>query len=66
MLLARAKYYPSGSVKSPMTAAQIKAKFDVCAAQAIDKAAAEKLYAMLSTLGSQPSLDGLWPLLRRA
>ncbi|MGA8816735.1 MAG: hypothetical protein WB624_05545 [Xanthobacteraceae bacterium] len=49
-----------------MTAAQIKAKFDVCAAQAIDKAAAEKLYAMLSTLGSQTSLDGLWPLLRRA
>ncbi|HVU39565.1 MAG TPA: MmgE/PrpD family protein [Xanthobacteraceae bacterium] len=64
--IERAKYYPSGSVKSPMTAAQIKAKFDVCAAQVIDKAAAEKLYAMLSTLGSQPSLDRLWPLLRRA
>jgi 2-methylcitrate dehydratase PrpD len=64
--IERVKYYPSGSVKSPMTAAQIKAKFDVCAAQAIDKAAAEKLYAMLSTLGAQPSLDDLWPLLRRA
>ena len=63
--IERAKYYPSGSVKSPMTAAQIKAKFGVCAAQAIDKTAAEKLYAMLSTLGDQPSLDGLWPLLRR-
>jgi 2-methylcitrate dehydratase PrpD len=60
------KYYPSGSVKAPMTAAQIKAKFGVCAAQAIDKPAAEKLYAMLSTLGDQPSLDGLWPLLRKA
>ena len=64
--IERAKYYPSGSVKAPMTAAQIEAKFDVCAAQAIDKAAAEKLYAMLSTLGDRPSLDGLWPLLRRA
>lgn len=63
--IERAKYYPSGSVKAPMTAAQIKAKFDVCAAQAIDKAAAEKLYAMLSTLGTQASLDGLWPLLRK-
>jgi len=62
----RAKFYASGSVKAPMTAAQIKAKFGVCAAQAIDKAAAEELYAMLSTLGEQPSLDGLWPLLRRA
>ena len=64
--IERAKYYPSGSVKAPMTAAQIKAKFDVCAAQAIDKATAEKLYTMLSTLGDQPSLDGLWPLLRKA
>jgi len=64
--IERAKYYPSGSVKAPMSAAQIKAKFDVCAARAIDKAAAEKLYAMLSTLGEQPSLDGLWPLLRKA
>lgn len=64
--IERAKYYPSGSVKSPMTAAQIKAKFDVCAVQAIDKAASEKIYTMLSTLGDHPSLDGLWPLLRRA
>ena len=64
--IERAKYYPSGSVKAPMIAAQIKAKFDVCAAQAIDKAAAQRLYAMLSTLGDRPSLDGLWPLLRKA
>jgi 2-methylcitrate dehydratase PrpD len=64
--IERAKYYPSGSVKAPMTAAQIKAKFDVCAAQAIDRTTAEKLYTMLSTLGDQPSLDGLWPLLRKA
>ena len=55
--IERAKYYPSGSVQVPMSTAQIKAKFDVCAAQAIDKAAAEKIYATLSTLGEQPSLD---------
>jgi 2-methylcitrate dehydratase PrpD len=61
----RAKYYPSGSVQAPMTAAQIKAKFDICAAQAIDKTAAEKIYAMLSTIGDQPSLTEFWPLLRR-
>jgi 2-methylcitrate dehydratase PrpD len=64
--IEQTKYYPSGSVKSPMTAAQIKAKFDICAAQAIDKTAAEELYATLNTLGNQPSLDGLWPLLRKA
>jgi 2-methylcitrate dehydratase PrpD len=63
--LERAKYYPSGSVQVPMSVAQIKAKFDVCAAQAVDKAAAEKIYATLSTLGDQPSLDDFWPLLRK-
>jgi 2-methylcitrate dehydratase PrpD len=63
--LERAKYYPSGSVQVPMSAAQIKAKFDVCAAQAVDKTAAEKIYATLSTLGDQASLDDFWPLLRK-
>jgi 2-methylcitrate dehydratase PrpD len=63
--LERAKYYPSGSVQVPMSAAQIKAKFDICAAQAIDQAASEKIYATLSTLGDQPSLDDFWPLLRK-
>lgn len=64
--LDRAKYYPSGSVQVPMSSAQIKAKFDVCAAQALDKTASEKIYATLSTLGDQPSLDEFWPLLRKA
>jgi hypothetical protein len=52
-------------VQVPMTAAQIKAKFDICAAQAVDKATSEKIYATLSTLGEQPSLDDFWPLLRK-
>jgi 2-methylcitrate dehydratase PrpD len=64
--IERAKYYPSGSVQVPMSAAQIRAKFDVCAAQAIDKVAAERIYATLLTLGDQPSLDDFWPLLRKA
>lgn len=63
--LERAKYYPSGSVQVPMTAAQIKTKFDICAAQAFDKPAADKIYATLSTLGDHPSLEDFWPLLRK-
>jgi 2-methylcitrate dehydratase PrpD len=63
--IERSEYYPSGSVQNPMSAVQIKAKFDVCAAQAIDKVAAEKIYATLSALGEQPSLDDFWPLLRK-
>jgi 2-methylcitrate dehydratase PrpD len=62
----RAKYYPTGSRQMPMTAAQVKAKFDICAAQAVDKATADKIYAVLSTLGERPSLNDLWPLLRKA
>ena len=49
-----------------MSAAQIKAKFDVCAAQAVNRATSEKIYATLSALGDQPSLDDFWPLLRKA
>ena len=64
--LEKSEYYPSGSVQNPMTAAQIKAKFDICAAQAVEKPVAEKIYATLSTLGDQSSLDDFWPLLRRA
>lgn len=63
--LEKSEYYPSGSVQNPMTAAQIKAKFDICAAQAIDPPAAEKIYATLSTLGDQPSFGEFWPLLRK-
>jgi 2-methylcitrate dehydratase PrpD len=64
--LDRSKYYPSGSVQVPMTEAQIRAKFDICAAQAVDKATADKIYATLRTLGEQPSLGDFWPLLQKA
>jgi hypothetical protein len=43
-----------------------RAKFDICAAQAIDKTASEKIYAMLSTLGDQTSFNEFWPLLHKA
>ena len=45
--------------------AQIKAKFDICAAQAVNKAVAEKIYAILSTSGDQTSLGDFWPLPRK-
>ena len=48
----------------PMSPAQIKAKFDSCAAQAIDSSAAEKIYVMLSTIDEQPSFAEFWALLR--
>jgi 2-methylcitrate dehydratase PrpD len=64
--IERAKYYPTGSRQVPMTAAQIKAKFDLCAAEAVDSVTGDKIYAILNMLGEQPSLNDLWPLLRKA
>jgi 2-methylcitrate dehydratase PrpD len=64
--IERGRFYPTGSQQAPMTKAQIKAKFDICSTQATDKPASEKVYAMLSTLGEQPSLADLWPLLGKA
>ena len=64
--IARSRSYPTGSQQAPMARAQIKAKFDICATQAIDQPAAEKVYAMLSTLGEQPSLADFWPLVGKA
>jgi len=64
--IERSRLYPTGSQQAPMSTAQIKAKFDICAAQAVGKPASEKIYTMLSTLGEQPSLADLWPLLGKA
>ncbi len=62
----RAKYYATGSQQVPMSTQQIKAKFDVCAAEVFDEMTAGKIYATLSSLGEQPSLKEFWPLLRKA
>ncbi len=63
--IERTKYYPSGSTQVQMSARWIKAKFGICAAQAVDRTTADKIHATLSTLGEQPSLDDFWPLLRK-
>ncbi|MCC6778257.1 MAG: hypothetical protein IT537_16730 [Hyphomicrobiales bacterium] len=64
--LERAKYYPTGSVRVPMSAARIEEKFMTCATTAIASEAARKLLAILGRIGEQPSLDEMWPLLRKA
>src|SRR6266404_459643 len=62
--LERLRYYASGTLQFPLTPAQIEAKFMDCAAQAVDKERAGRIFAALQTLGEAPSFDALWPLLR--
>jgi 2-methylcitrate dehydratase PrpD len=62
--IERSKYYPTGAVQVPMTAAQIEEKFTACATTVIKADAAMKIYAMLGALGEQKSFDEFWPLLR--
>ena len=64
--LERLRYYASGTKQFPLTPAQIETKFMDCAAQAVDKATAAKIFATLQTFGTAPSFEGFWPLLRRA
>jgi 2-methylcitrate dehydratase PrpD len=64
--IEQARYYASGSSKFPLTPAQIEDKFHDCAAQAIEKPAADNILATLNRLGDQPSFQELWPLLARA
>jgi 2-methylcitrate dehydratase PrpD len=61
--LERAKYYPTGSIQVPMARSQIEEKFTTCATTAVKPDAGQKVLAVLSTLGEQPSFDGFWPLL---
>jgi 2-methylcitrate dehydratase PrpD len=57
----------SGTAKNPMSPAQMREKFFDCAAHAgVERPVAEKIAGLLDKLGDQPSLDVLWPLLRRA
>jgi len=59
------RYYASGTPQFPLTPAQIEAKFTDCAAQAVDKDTAGRIFAAMQTLGQAPSFDALWTLLRR-
>jgi 2-methylcitrate dehydratase PrpD len=56
--------YAIGTPKMPMTQAQLEAKFNDCAAQAVSPEAAKKILAVLDSLPDRRSLDDLWPLLR--
>jgi 2-methylcitrate dehydratase PrpD len=58
--------YATGSQKAPMTQAQIEAKFNDCAAQAVSADVARKMLATLNTLHERRSFDDFWTLIRRA
>ena len=60
------RYYASGTPQFPLSAAQVEEKFMDCAAQAVNKETAQKVFAAMQTLGGAPSFDALWPLVRRA
>jgi 2-methylcitrate dehydratase PrpD len=64
--LERLRYYASGTLQFPLTPAQIETKFMDCAAQAVNKETAGRIFAALQTLGDAPSFDGFWPLVRGA
>jgi 2-methylcitrate dehydratase PrpD len=64
-VLEQRKDVASGSTKNPITTAQIEEKFLDCATQIMSAEAARRIYAFLDTLAAQPSLDPLWPMLRK-
>jgi 2-methylcitrate dehydratase PrpD len=64
--IERMKRYAGGSPQSPMSAAQLREKFDDCAALSVSRDNAKRIYATLGSLGGAASLTPLWPLLRRS
>jgi 2-methylcitrate dehydratase PrpD len=60
------RYYASGTPQFPLTPAQIEQKFSDCAAHAVDKETAARIFAALQSLGQAPSFEAFWPLVRRA
>ena len=62
----RVRQFASGTVKAPLTSAQIDEKFLACAAEAVDRPTATKLLATLRTLGDQPSFGEFWTQVARA
>jgi 2-methylcitrate dehydratase PrpD len=60
------RWFASGTPQFPLTPAQIEAKFMDCAAHAVDRDTATKIFAALQTLGEAPSFETFWPLVRRA
>jgi 2-methylcitrate dehydratase PrpD len=56
--------FQTGSIKNPMTQAQIEGKFLDCAVQSVSGETARKILAVLNALPERPSLNDFWPLLR--
>jgi hypothetical protein len=54
--LEELRVYASGTKENPMSPAQMADKFFDCAKEAVSAQAAKQIFAMLSTLGDQPSL----------
>ena len=55
--------YPIGSPQTPMSNAQIEAKFLDCAVPTLDLATARATFAAWHSLSTQPSFAALWPVL---
>jgi 2-methylcitrate dehydratase PrpD len=64
-VLEQRKDYASGSYRNPITSMQIQEKFLDCATQIMSADAARQIYTFLDALPAQPSLDPLWPMLRK-
>jgi 2-methylcitrate dehydratase PrpD len=56
--------HQTGSIKNPMTQAQIENKFRDCAAQSVNADVAGKILGVLNALPARPSFDDFWPLIR--
>jgi 2-methylcitrate dehydratase PrpD len=56
--------FQTGSIKNPMTQAQIENKFRDCAAQSVNADVTGKILAVLNALPARPSFDDFWPLIR--
>jgi 2-methylcitrate dehydratase PrpD len=53
----------TGSIRNPMTQAQVEAKFLDCAAQSVNADVAGKILAALNGLPGRPSFADFWPLI---
>jgi 2-methylcitrate dehydratase PrpD len=60
------KDFSTGSVKLPMSQAQLEEKFFDCAAVVIDKERAAKILAILNAMPARDSFSDFWPLFRQA
>jgi 2-methylcitrate dehydratase PrpD len=62
----KVRHYASGTPQAPFTKEQIEEKFFSCAERAVDKAAAEKIFAFLNRMDRERSFAELWGLVKRA